>query len=81
MSKELAIKTVKTLRKFVDDNGVQMDGTECTSRLELATGSSESDLIIRTNRLALAVKAVGTKEQSKSYSKRFPQIMQDSRIA
>jgi len=62
MSKELAIKTVKALRKFVDDNGVQMDGTGMHITFGVSNSEvSESDLVIRTNRLALAVKAVGTK--------------------
>lgn len=62
MSKELAIKTVKALRKFVDDNGVRMDGTGMHITFGVSNSEvSESDLVIRTNRLALAVKAVGTK--------------------
>lgn len=61
MSRELAVRTVKTLRKFVDDNSVDMRGTGMHITFGVSNSEvSESDLVIRTNRLALAVKAVGT---------------------
>ncbi len=61
MNKELAIRTVKALRKFVDDNSVEMGGTGMHITFGVSNSEvSESDLVVRTNRLALAVKSVGT---------------------
>lgn len=61
MPKELAIETVKTLRKFVEENSVDMRGTGMHITFGVSNSEvSENDLVIRTNRLALAVKAVGT---------------------
>lgn len=61
MHRELAIKTVKELRQFVADNSVEMRGTGMHITFGVSNSEvSEEDLVIRTNRLALAVKSVGT---------------------
>lgn len=60
MHKDLAVRTVKILRKFVDDNSVDMRNTGMHITFGVNnSGVSTDDLVIRTNRLALAVKAVG----------------------
>ena len=62
VGRELAIETVKKLRKFIEDNDVEMDGTGMHITFGVNNSeTSEDDLIIRTNRLALAVKSVGTR--------------------
>lgn len=66
MSKELAIDTVKKLRKFVEDNSVEMRGTGMHITFGVSNSeANEHDLVIRTNRLALAVKSVGTQRAIK----------------
>lgn len=63
MSKEDAIKTVKTLQRFVEEHNIDMDGTGMHITYGVSNSEvSEDDLVIRLNRLALAVKAVGRLE-------------------
>lgn len=64
MSREDAVRTVKTLANFVRTHQVNMYNTGMHITFGVSNSEvSESDLVIRTNRLALAVKAVGTQEQ------------------
>lgn len=63
MSEQELVRVVKELGKFVRDNGVDMEGAgmHITYGFEKeAVYPSERDLVIRLNRLALAVKAVAT---------------------
>lgn len=67
MSKEVATKTVATLRKFVIDNGVDMRNAGMHTTYGVSNGTtSRTDLVIRLNRVALAIKSVGLRENIKS---------------
>lgn len=63
MSRELAIATVKKLQAFVMENDVDMNNTGMHITFGVSNSqATEEQLTVRLNRLALAVKAVGTRE-------------------
>lgn len=64
MSKEELISVVKKLGEFVVSRGVDMDGTGMHITFGVSNSiTSEINLTIRMNRLALAIKAVSTKPE------------------
>ena len=63
MTKAELIRVVKTLGEFVVSRGVEMDGTGMHITFGVSNSTvSQSDLVIRMNRLSLAIKSVATQQ-------------------